>query len=68
VEGISLSSLIKDIAGDRKGFIITLLVGVIAFGLPYGFVISMIVGTIIYYLPLSLDALSNLGSKNKPSN
>lgn len=68
VEGISLSSMIKDIAGDRKGFIITLLVGVIAFGLPYGFVISMIVGTIIYYLPLSLDALSNLGSKNKPSN
>ncbi|HCR53430.1 MAG TPA: transporter [Cytophagales bacterium] len=68
VEGISLSSLIKDVAGDRKGFIITLLVGVIAFGLPYGFVISMIVGTIIYYLPLSLDALSNLGSKNKPSN
>ncbi len=65
VEGISLSSLIKDVVADRKGFIIALLVGVIAFGLPYGFIISMIVGTVIYYLPLSLDALSNLGSREK---
>lgn len=63
VEGISLSSLIKDVVSDRRGFIITLMVGVIAFGLPYGFVVSLIAGTIIYYLPLSLDALSNLGSK-----
>lgn len=65
VEGISLSSLIKDVVSDRKGFVIALLVGVIAFGLPYGFVVSMIVGTIIYYLPLSLDSISNLGSKEK---
>ncbi|HOO08438.1 MAG TPA: putative sulfate/molybdate transporter [Cyclobacteriaceae bacterium] len=67
VEGISLSSLIKDVAGDRKGFIITLLVGVIAFGLPYGFVVSLVVGTVVYYLPLSLNALSNLGSKKPPA-
>ena len=65
VEGISLSSLIKDVVNDKKGFVITLLVGVIAFGLPYGFVISMVVGTIIFYLPISLNALSNLGSKEK---
>ena len=63
VEGISLSSLIKDVVSDRKGFIIALLVGVIAFGLPYGFVISMVVGTVIYYLPISLTSLSNLGNK-----
>jgi MFS superfamily sulfate permease-like transporter len=63
VEGISLSSLIKDVVADRKGFVIALLVGVIAFGLPYGFVIAMIVGTVVYYLPISLDSLSNLGSK-----
>lgn len=63
VEGISLSSLIKDIVSDRKGFVIAIMVGVIAFGLPYGFVISMIVGTAVYYLPLSLDTLSNLGAK-----
>ncbi|HEY5691915.1 MAG TPA: putative sulfate/molybdate transporter [Cyclobacteriaceae bacterium] len=63
IEGISLSSLIKDVVSDRKGFVIALMVGVIAFGLPYGFVISMVVGTIVYYLPLSLDTLSNLGSK-----
>jgi len=65
VEGISLSSLIKDVVNDRKGFVIALMVGVIAFGFPYGFVISMVIGTIIYYLPLSLDALSNLGGKDK---
>ena len=65
VEGVSLSSLIKDVVSNRKGFIIALLVGVIAFGLPYGFVVSMIVGTVIYYLPLSLDSISNLGSKDK---
>ncbi len=63
VEGISLSSLIKDVASDRKGFIIALMVGVIAFGLPYGFVISMIVGTAIFYLPISLSSLSNLGTR-----
>lgn len=63
VEGISLSSLIKDVVSDRKGFVIAIMVGVMAFGLPYGFVISMIVGTIVYYLPLSLEALSNLGTK-----
>jgi len=63
VEGISMSSLIKDVVADRKGFVIALMVGVIAFGLPYGFVISMIVGSVVYYLPISLDALSNLGSK-----
>jgi hypothetical protein len=63
IEGISLSSLIKDVVSDRKGFVIAIMVGVIAFGLPYGFVISMVVGTIVYYLPLSLDTLSNLGSK-----
>ena len=63
VEGISLSSLVKDVVSDRKGFVIAIMVGVMAFGLPYGFVISMIVGTIIYYLPLSLETLSNLGTK-----
>lgn len=63
IEGISLSSLIKDVVSDSKGFIIALMVGVIAFGLPYGFVISMIAGTAIYYLPISLTSLSNLGNK-----
>lgn len=65
VEGVSLSSLIKDVVSDRKGFIIALLVGVIAFGLPYGFVVSMIAGTVIYYLPLSLNSMTNIGTKDK---
>lgn len=62
-EGISLSSLIRDVVGNRKEFIITLLVGVIAFGLPYGFVISMIVGSLIYYSTLKLNSISHLGEK-----
>ncbi|MEQ9592508.1 MAG: putative sulfate/molybdate transporter, partial [Cyclobacteriaceae bacterium] len=65
IEGIALGLLIRDVVGNRKGFVITLMVGVIAFGLPYGFVISMLVGTIIYYLPLSLRALSSLGPKKE---
>ena len=60
-EGISLSSLIRDMTGNRKDFLITLLVGVMAFGLPYGFVISMIIGTVIYYSSLKLSSLSDLG-------
>lgn len=60
-EGITLSSLIRDMTGNRKDFLITLLVGVVAFGLPYGFVISMIIGTVIYYSSLKLSSLSDLG-------
>ena len=64
-EGIALSSLIKDTIDVRKNFLIAILVGVIAFGLPYGFVISMIVGTIVYYAPVKLDSFVNLGSNKK---
>ena len=65
VEGIALGSLIRDVSNNRRGFVIALMVGVIAFGLPYGFVISMVAGTIIFYLPLSLRALSDLGSRKE---
>ncbi len=64
-EGIALSSLIKDTLVERKNFMIAILVGVIAFGLPYGFVISMIVGTVMYYAPIKLESLTNLGSNQK---
>jgi len=67
IEGIALGSLIRDVVSNRRGFVIALMVGVIAFGLPYGFVISMVAGTIIFYLPLSLRALSNLGSRKEES-
>jgi len=62
-EGVSLMVLVKDMVGDRKGFAIAVLTGVLAFGLQYGFVISMIVGTLIYYAPLKLDMLARMGNK-----
>lgn len=61
VEGISLMLLVKDTVQDKKGFVIAILVGALAFGLPYGFMVSMIVGTALYYLPVRLDALKHLG-------
>jgi hypothetical protein len=62
-EGLSLMLLLKDIVPDKKGFVIALLVGAIAFGLPYGFFISIILGTILFYLPLQFETLKNIGSK-----
>lgn len=64
-EGAALMLLIKDIVRDRKGFVIAMLVGVIAFGLPYGFVIALVVGTALYYLPLRLNTLNNLGVSDR---
>lgn len=61
-EGLSLILLIKDIVKDKKGFVITVLVGLIAFGITYGFIISIILGTILYYLPIQLATLKNIGS------
>lgn len=67
-EGISLILLIKDVSEDKKGFVIAIIVGVLAFGVPYGFVISMVIGTALYYSPLKLSTLKNMGNsviKNK---
>lgn len=65
VEGISLMLLVKDTVQDKKGFVIAILVGALAFGLPYGFMVSMIVGTALYYLPVRLDALKYLGASSQ---
>lgn len=64
-EGLSLMLLVRDTAQDKKGFVVALLVGIIAFGVPYGFVISMIIGTAIWYAPINLETLSNLGKNPK---
>ncbi len=61
-EGVSLILIMKDIVADKRGLVITVLVGVIAFGLPYGFIISIIIGTILYYLPIQLTTLKNIGT------
>ena len=49
-EGLSLMIFIKDIINSRKSFFISLLVALIACGLPYGYLIGMVVGTIMYYI------------------
>lgn len=62
-EGLSLMLLIKDIVNEQKGFVIALLVGIIAAGLPYGFVISIIIGTLLYYYnPLELATFIHVGN------
>lgn len=62
-EGISLILMLKDIVVDKKGFVITVMVGLIAFGLPYGFIVALIIGTMLYYLPIQLITLKSLGEK-----
>lgn len=62
-EGISLILMMKDIVIDKKGFVISVMVGLIAFGLPYGFIVALIIGTLLYYLPIQLITLKSLGVK-----
>jgi hypothetical protein len=50
LEGLSLMVLIKDIIDSRRNFMIALITGLMAAGLPYGFLVGMTVGTVIYYL------------------
>jgi hypothetical protein len=60
-EGLALVSLVKDLIIDKRNFLIALLVGILAVGLPYGFVISMVIGVALYYSPLKLNALTQIG-------
>ena len=64
-ESVALMLLMRDVTHEKKGLVITLMVGVMAAGLPYGFLIAMIVGTVLHYLPLDLQALSKLGNYKK---
>jgi xanthine/uracil/vitamin C permease (AzgA family) len=49
-EGLWLMLFIKDIIDSKKSFFISLLVALLACGLPYGYLIGMIVGTVLYYI------------------
>lgn len=64
-ESLALMLLIKDVINDKKGLVITLLVGVMSAGLPYGFLIAMIIGSTLFYLPVSLAVLGNIGNYKK---
>jgi len=64
-ESLALMLLIRDVVHEKKGFVITLMVGVIAAGLPYGFLIAMLVGSVLYYMPLNMGTLGDLGNYKK---
>jgi len=64
-ESLALMLLIRDVAHEKKGFVIALMVGVIAAGLPYGFLIAMLVGSVLYYMPLNMGTLGDLGNYKK---
>ena len=50
-EGVALARLTRGVAGDPRQFLIALLVGVIALGLPkQGFLVGLLVGVALYYL------------------
>jgi MFS superfamily sulfate permease-like transporter len=64
-ESLALMLLMRDVTQEKKGLVITLMVGVMAAGLPYGFLVAMVVGSILHYLPVKLDLLGNLGNYKK---
>jgi hypothetical protein len=49
-EGLAMMLLVRDQATSRVDLPIALIVGLIAFGLPYGYVVAMIVGTILAHV------------------
>lgn len=56
-EALTLVLLLKDLKNAKSELFIALLVGLIAFGLPYGFLIAMIVGTVLFYYRTKLTFL-----------
>jgi hypothetical protein len=49
-EAIALIKLVRDMFQNSKDTSIMILVGMLAFGLPYGYVVGLVVGTILAYL------------------
>jgi hypothetical protein len=49
-EALALIKLVRDTLTNAADFSIMLLVGVIAFGLPYGYVIGVVIGSLVAYL------------------
>jgi MFS superfamily sulfate permease-like transporter len=49
-EGWTLLTLLRDTAGAKSEFMIAVLVGLMAFGLPYGYVVGLLIGTALHYL------------------
>jgi MFS superfamily sulfate permease-like transporter len=49
-EGAVLVSAIRDQASERRSFLIVIVTGLIAAGLPFGYAIGLVVGTLLSYL------------------
>lgn len=52
-EGLRLILLARDLMEEKTELAITVLVGLMAVGLPYGYLVGMVVGTTLYYLSRS---------------
>lgn len=48
-EGIALIMLTGDTVSVRKDFMLAIMVGLMAFGLPYGFAIALVAGVLLYH-------------------
>ncbi|TGL14932.1 hypothetical protein EHQ42_12545, partial [Leptospira levettii] len=64
-EALSLILLTKDSFQNSKEFIIVIMTGLLASGLPYGFLIAMIVGTSIHYTSIGFKTFTSIGGGNK---
>lgn len=58
-EAIALMKLLRDMTAKASDFTIVLLVGLMAFGLPYGYVIGLVIGTVLAYaFPRQVEGLA----------
>ncbi|MCS7048608.1 MAG: putative sulfate/molybdate transporter, partial [Verrucomicrobiae bacterium] len=48
-EGLTLLTLVRDLSDSKPDFVMALLLGLIAGGLPYGYVIALVAGTALVY-------------------
>jgi hypothetical protein len=49
-EALALIRLVGDLAAQPQAFGLALLIGLLAFGLPYGYVVALVCGTILAYV------------------
>ncbi|ABZ95161.1 Conserved hypothetical protein [Leptospira biflexa serovar Patoc strain 'Patoc 1 (Ames)'] len=67
-EALSLILLIKDSIQNHIEFIIVILTGLVACGLPYGYLIAMFIGTGIHYASKRFLTFSMLGDRQLVKN
>lgn len=49
-EGAALMMMIRDQAAEKESLFISILVGLIANGVPYGYAVALLIGTALFYL------------------